>query len=430
MAALQPAMTTHAPPTGHHARWIGVVDLEQLRESDPVLALANPDHYTNARLLVREHASVRGYVVVPIDGHGICVADVVEQAADLPPAEPWTAPQTLPPFSVVVCTRERPALLRDALESLLAQDYPDFEVIVVDNAPVSDGTKHVAERLGVSYVVAPRPGLARARNVGLAAAQHALVAFTDDDVIADPAWLRGLARGFAHGDDVACVSGLVPTGELRNSVQAYFDARVSWSKVTTRRLFGLDQAPPDLPMFPFCVGEFGTGANFAVRAETVRRLGGFDEALGVGTRTKGGEDLDIFTRVLFGGWRLAVEPDAVIWHRHRADLASLRGQAVGYGRGLGAWLWKVATTPRAVAMAARQIPEASRRLVHKPMRSVEDPASPLRWMPWIEDEAAMGRAVRRIGRVELRQVLVGPLAYVAERIAPVLSAVRTKVGVS
>ncbi|MFT4110315.1 glycosyltransferase family 2 protein, partial [Propionicimonas sp.] len=327
----------------------------------------------------------------------------------LPPAEP-AAPAEPPAMSVVVCTRERPDALREALDSLVALDHPDYEVIVVDNAPLSDRTAAVADDYRVRYVVAPVAGLSRARNVGMSVARHPIVAFTDDDVVADPQWLRGLAAGFGRGGDVACVSGLVPSGELRNAVQTYFDARVSWSKNLAGRVFRLSDPPADLPMFPFCVGEYGTGANFAVRRDAVRAVGGFDEALGVGTRTRGGEDLDIFTRLLFAGHALVVEPSAVIWHRHRDDLPALRTQAVGYGRGLGAWLTTLALQPRALGMALGRSPRALARLVHKPMVSVEDAAQPFR----VRDDAVRGE-VAAISRLELWQVLTGPAAYLAER---------------
>lgn len=303
-----------------------------------------------------------------------------------------------------------PMVITETFTLSLLTANPAYEVIVVDNAPVSDRTAAVAAEYGVRYVLAPVAGLSRARNVGIAAASNPVVAFTDDDVVADPLWLRGLAAGFEREADVACVSGLVPSGELRNAVQAYFDARVSWSKNVATRVFRLCDPPPDLPMFPFCVGEYGTGANFAVRVDAVRAIGGFDEALGVGTRTQGGEDLDIFTRLLFAGHTLVVEPSAIIWHRHRDDLPALRKQAIGYGRGLGAWLTTLAAQPRALAMALARSPQALARLVHKPMASVEDAAAPFQ----VQD-AAVREEVASIARLELWQVLTGPAAYLSER---------------
>lgn len=416
---LNPAMPSPAGPSGRDARWVGLVELADLDPAATTLDLAAADGYWLARLLIRDAGVVRGYVTLPITDGRVDLAELRTRAARLPVPDAAPEPDVLPAMSVVVCTRERPAMLREALGSLVALDYPDFEVIVVDNAPLTTGTAEVAAAFGVRYVVAPVAGLSRARNTGLAAARNGIVAFTDDDVVVDHQWLRGLAKGFARGADIACVSGLVPSGELRNAVQAYFDARVSWSKVLTPRQFRLSAPPSDLPMFPFCVGEYGTGANFAVRADTVRALGGFDEALGVGTRTKGGEDLDIFTRVLFAGHGLAIEPAALVWHRHRDDLDALRAQAIGYGRGLGAWLTKVATRPRPLGMALARAPQAVQRLVHKPMTTVEDPdladAVPL------PGDDPLAAEIGRIGRLELLQVLVGPGCYLAEQVKRITS---------
>ncbi|MFJ2111800.1 glycosyltransferase family 2 protein, partial [Streptomyces sp. NPDC087850] len=101
----------------------------------------------------------------------------------------------LPRTTVVVATRERAGQLGRALDSLLAQDHPDFRILVVDNAPVTTATRDlVASRYAgrVGYVTEPRPGLAVAHNRGIADADGAVIAFTDDDVVADPHWLTAL----------------------------------------------------------------------------------------------------------------------------------------------------------------------------------------------------------------------------------------------
>src|SRR5687767_1821551 len=87
--------------------------------------------------------------------------------------------------------------------------------------------------------------------------------------------------------------------------------------------------PADPPTFPFCVGAFGTGANFALDRRTALALGAFDPALGVGTRTGGGEDIDMFTRVIREGHSLVVQPSAIVWHRHRAEPEDLIVRAPG-----------------------------------------------------------------------------------------------------
>src|SRR6185437_8580535 len=69
-------------------------------------------------------------------------------------------------------------------------------------------------------------------------------------------------------------------------------------------------------------------------------LGEFDPLLGAGSPTRGGEDLDMFLRVILAGERLSYVPSALVWHRHRADVAALGEQIYSYGYGLGAYLAK------------------------------------------------------------------------------------------
>ena len=258
--------------------------------------------------------------------------------------------------TVVLCTRDRPALLRTALESILAVDYSEFDIIVVDNAPESDATRQYVMGLSdprVRVIDEPRPGLSRARNTGLSAATGDIVAFTDDDVVVDRYWLRALLDGFDRGTSVSCVSGIVPAGEIRTPAQAFFDRRVGWSEFTDPCVFDWGHPPRDIPLFPFAVRRYGTGANFAVERDVVLRLGGFDEALGAGTAVGGGEDIDMFFRILRSGRQLVHDPAAIVWHRHRTDSEGLLAQTRGYGLGLGAWLAKITGDPGTASLAIK-----------------------------------------------------------------------------
>ncbi|MCV7434054.1 glycosyltransferase [Mycolicibacterium bacteremicum] len=334
-------MTPGGVPEGAHARWIGCLDIDRVGEHDGrvTVTIAQPEGYRRARILLRDGSQ-------PVD---FVEADIVGDAVTLDLPRPTRDPDVstaavLPPISVVLCTRERPEDLAGALASLSTLDYPDFEIIVVDNAPVTDATARVvagAADARIRRVLEPVAGLSNARNAGLRAARHDIVAFTDDDVVVDPYWLRGLAGGFERSEEVACVCGMVPSGELRTAAQAYFDQRVSWAATLIPRSYSLAEPPPDLPLFPFQVGMYGTGANFAISRSAAAELGGFDEALGAGTSTKGGEDIDMFFRLVAAGHTLVNEPAAIVWHRHRSDGAALLVQARGYGLGLGAWLTKV-----------------------------------------------------------------------------------------
>ncbi len=413
-------MSSPVAPDWDGAQWVGQLE-DTAADPDPaagaVLALDGAGGYRRARLLIRHGGAVRGFVGAEIVDGAVSVAELAAAVAALPAVEELPEVTQAPLVSVVICTRDRTDQLRAALASVLALAYPCIEVVVVDNAPSTTATAEYLDALGeprVRLVTEPRAGLARARNAGVLAARGDVVAFTDDDVVVDPLWVDGLLAGFARAADAGCVCGLVPSGELRSRTQAYFDQRVSWADSARARVFRLREPQPDLALFPFQVGAYGTGANFALRRSAVHDLGGFDEALGVGTPTGGGEDIDMFVRVLLAGHALVVEPSAVVWHRHRDDLAALRIQARGYGLGLGAWLAKVAVSRQAAPLALRRCGGALRRLVGLG-RGTGTAA------PTTEAEAADARFAlpadfaAGLGRIELLAVARGPWRYLQAR---------------
>ncbi len=367
--------------------------------SDPGGDLDCPDHAL-AKVLVRLHGIPLGLAdVAPVDGK-VPGAAVLEAAGGLglaahleadgistpqdaghdwacQAAGPQPRPATL---SVVICTRDRAESLRLALGSVLAAAGPDADIVVVDNAPRTDATRTVVDELAdprVRYLLESRPGLSVARNTGARAATGEVIAFTDDDVVVDPRWLEGLLRGFTRSSRVGCVTGLVPSAELETAPQHFFDAKVHWSSSTTPRLYDLTTHRDDSALYPYASGMVGTGANFAVSRAAYDDLGGFDEALGAGALTRGGEDLDWWVRTLNAGWTIAYEPAAVVWHRHRRDLASLSDQLYGYGSGLTAYLLKHALTARGFRHMSRSALRGLRYSRSRQQQSVDagiDPA--------------------------------------------------------
>jgi GT2 family glycosyltransferase len=179
-----------------------------------------------------------------------------------------------------------------------------------------------------------------ARNRALAESSHPHVAFTDDDVTVDPLWLRGVAQGFARHSHVACVTGPVVAARLDTDAQRHFEGRAAWAASFSPRLFDLERNRDSSPLYPFSGGLFGTGANLSVDRDFALELGGFDEALGAGSASRGGEDFDFFVRVLRAGGAIAYEPAALVWHHHRASASEVREQLGAYGVGLAAYLTK------------------------------------------------------------------------------------------
>jgi GT2 family glycosyltransferase len=364
---LSPSFPLPATPPGNRAFdgavWIGSFEVGNA-EPTPDLQLEGGQRFSKARLLIWDADRVQGFVEVPVSAGTVAAADLEREVAALPRRTTDVIRVPLPPISVIVCTRDRPEDLSECLAALFDLKYPELEIIVVDNAPATDATRILVEPMadrGVRYIRADLPGLARARNVGARIARYGHLAFTDDDVIVDTRWLEALGQGFADHPDAGCVSGMVATGQLESRSQHYFDQRVGWSENIQVTRFNLDDPPVGFPLFPFQFGAYGTGANFAVKRSVLFELGGFDEALGVGSPTGGGEDIDWFVRVVLSGQTLLYQPDAVVWHKHRIDDASLATQLENYGVGLGAVITKLAANPKALRAMA---PLMGRAVVH------------------------------------------------------------------
>jgi len=245
-----------------------------------------------------------------------------------------------PHITVVICTRERPDALERALDSLIVQAYPDFRVLVVDNAPVTDATAEVVRSAGrrgpVEYLVEPKGGLSFARNAAVAAAPGEILAWLDDDEYADPNWLAEVARALADHPEADVVSGVIVPAELETRAQLWFEQFGGHSKGRGFRpdVFGPRTAHIQSPLYP--LPPFGTGANMTFRPGVIERIGGFDTALGAGTPAMGSEDTLAFTQVLVGGGTIVYQPTAVTHHYHRRDFEGLQKQMIGYGAGLTA----------------------------------------------------------------------------------------------
>ncbi|MDT0233617.1 glycosyltransferase family 2 protein [Curtobacterium sp. BRB10] len=414
---LDPAMPSPDAPTWAGAAWVGAVDRSAALAAGTV-RLAGADGFRRARLMVRDGRDVAGFVDVRVDDRGaVDPAELGPALRRLPaPGLAVDAPADGARVSVVIGTRERPVALARAVRSVLDSAYDDFELFVVDNAPVTSGTRDVVAAIDdprLHYVLEARAGVSRARNAGLALATGGIVAFIDDDVVVDRHWMAAIAAAYERDADVWCVTGLVPSGELRTPTQRFFDERVTWARNLERRVYRTAAPPVDEPLFPFTVGAFGTGANMSVRRDAVRQLGGFDVALGPGTRARAGEDPDLFTRVLLAGGALAVEPSAVVWHEHRKDRAALRSQAIGYGTGLGAWVTKLVLRPSTAFAVLRRAVGALRRLGALGQGADERPVDASGGWPV---DAEFTEATRGLKRAELTAALGGPWRYVAGRL--------------
>ena len=250
-----------------------------------------------------------------------------------------------PPISVILCTRDRPHALRRCLRALTKLDYPDYEVVVVDNASVGTETAEIVSETPFRYVREERPGLDWARNCGIAESRYGIIAYVDDDAVVDSKWLAAIGAAFAD-PSVSAVTGLVLAAELNYPAQHIFEQYGGMGKGMYRRELNGSRMTAAEKVAAHCAG---VGANMAFRRLTFERVGLFDTALDVGTPSNGAGDLDMFHRVLVSGLTIRYEPAAIIWHYHRRDPEQLRKQLYNNGRAFGVYLLKILrsrTVPR------------------------------------------------------------------------------------
>jgi glycosyltransferase involved in cell wall biosynthesis len=268
-----------------------------------------------------------------------------------------------PEITVVICTRDRPGMLRESLSSLEHQDYPALRVLVVDNAPTDAGTRHVASELSgtldLDYVVESRPGLSWARNRAIDASTSGIIAWLDDDEKADRWWVTELARALTDHPEAGAVSGITLPAEIESPAQLWFEQSGGHHKGRgfESHIFSPATRRTQSPLYPR--PQFGTGGNMAFRREAIESIGRFNTALGAGTPAMGGEDTAAFSEYLYSGGTLIYHPPALVWHTHRSDMQALRALKRGYGRGISAfYLSFLLRHPEALLELIRLFPKA------------------------------------------------------------------------
>lgn len=231
-------------------------------------------------------------------------------------------------ISLLICTRNRRDSLAATLasvETAMAATQESAELILVDNGS-TDATRALLtrwaaeQRFPVRLLDAPRPGLAHARNVALAAARGAIVAMTDDDCTLHRDYFAALARAFAAHSGPVVIGGRILLGNPADVA------------VTVK----LEDHPMEAPPTGF-PGGFVMGANLAFSAEVLRLVGPFDERFGAGAPFRAAEDTDFLFRALGRGIAVRYDPRFVVDHHHgRRHGAEIVALLAGYGYGDGA----------------------------------------------------------------------------------------------
>ncbi len=235
-------------------------------------------------------------------------------------------------ISVIVCTCDRPDQLRRCLAGLKNLETCSEEIIVVDNGQLTEATRHVVSAFpGIRYIQEAKRGLSAARNAGIHASSHEILAFTDDDAVAHPQWLIRIAAAFENEQTLA-VTGLVLPAELKTEAQVKFQklmgaAHWDYRAVSYGRDFFERWKNRGTPVW-----NIGAGANMAFRRKAFDLVGYFDERLGAGT-SGCSEDSEMWHRILAEGWECRYEPAAVVYHNHRQEMEELKKQLFAYMRG-------------------------------------------------------------------------------------------------
>ena len=334
---------------------------------------------------------------------GSVLEELAEEYASVEPSSFESFPdKLLPRASIVVPTiYRRTDHLNRTVESLLALNYPDFEIVVVDNRP---GTSHdpIPEFPSdgrVRVVLEPSCGASAARNRGITETTGEFVAFTDDDVLVDRNWLRALGVRFALDDDIDAIGGMVRPTSLDTRPQLWFEEFYGGFTTSFRaKKWSTEIVGTSDRLFPYSAGHFGAGCNMAVRRSAFQHYGDFDVRVGIGTAAKSGEDLKVFINILLGGGTVAYEPTALVRHSHRRTTHEFMVQVFGYGTGLTAMYTSlVFDDPRRIVAILRKVPLGLKMLLRP-----EHQLSP----------STVTSFPRRTNVYQLLGMAYGPFAYV------------------
>lgn len=249
-------------------------------------------------------------------GFGVTDADRQERLAAATLRGAWEGVQyghqrDLPKVSVVVCAYNAASTLGECLESLTHVDYPNFEVIVVNDGS-QDATGEILKNFPQFVAISQtNQGLSYARNVGTEIANGEIVAYTDADCVVDRDWLRCLVQAMQdQGVDAIGGPNITPKSD-------------GWSA----QCVSVSPGNPSHVMLDDHHAEHVPGCNMAFNRDLLLSLGGFDPQY-----RAAGDDVDMCWRLLDNGGTIGFAPGAFVWHHRRETFGAYLKQQIGYGR--------------------------------------------------------------------------------------------------
>jgi O-antigen biosynthesis protein len=220
-------------------------------------------------------------------------------------------PARTPMVSVVICAYNAERTMRRCLESLRKLDYPNFEVIIVDDGSRDATPQIAAEFAEFRLIRQPNKGLSTARNVGLQAALGEFIAYTDSDCVVDPHWLTLMVRALLDRELDGCGGPNYAPHE-----DGWVEACVAASPGAPSHVLIDDDRAEHL-----------AGCNMVFKKAALEDVGGFDSQF-----TAAGDDVDICWRLMEAGYLLGYCPSAFVWHFRRNTVKAYYRQQRGYGK--------------------------------------------------------------------------------------------------
>jgi GT2 family glycosyltransferase len=260
------------------------------------------------------------------------------------------------PFvSAVICTRNRPDKIGNAVESVLANTYPNFDLTIIDqstNGETEAISRRVGERDGrIRYQKMSKSGLSRAYNLAIASTTGSIIVFTDDDCLVPSDWIDKIVTAFQEHRDGALMYGQVLPAYPEDGGEALTP------------LLRIDKPERLDRANGFRV--FGMGANFAARRSLFERVGTFDEILGGGGPLKSSQDFDLAYRAYRRNAAILLRPEVIVRHDGRRESEDWPALLRAYGFGNGAFYSKHVRCrdPYAAWLAAKEFGLMSAKIV-------------------------------------------------------------------